>query len=102
MSIIINTRKVYDNGVLYEKKVEEIENIKNKLLDIANEISENYKGPDSHNFIVSFKSHIDKLNEVQTFLDENAYTLKTNALQHGGEDNTFIAKVERSGIDESL
>jgi len=101
MTIIINTRKVYDNGVFYEEKQEETENIKTRLLKIADEISENYKGPDSHNFLVSFREHINNLNDVEEFLSDNSYTLKTNALQHGGEDNTFIAKVERSDIDES-
>lgn len=101
MSIIINTRKVYDNGVLCETKGEEVRAIKERLIKVADEITENYKGPDSHNFIVSFKTHINKLLDVEEFLNENASILKTNALEHGGEDNTFIAKVERSDISES-
>ena len=100
MSIKINTRKVYDSGVFYRNQADIVLSIRNNLLNIADDISKNYTGVASHNFLVSFKTHVAKLNDVLEVLDENGELLKENALSHGSEDTTFATKVERSDIDE--
>lgn len=101
MILKINTQKVYDSGVYYQKKEEEVKSLKNRLLEVSNDISENYEGPDSHNFLVSFENHINDLEKIELFLDDNSQLLKGNSLDHGTEDNNFIEKVERSEINES-
>ena len=100
MSIVINCRKVYDSGTYYENVEDEIKSIKEKLLKIAEDIKENYQGPDSHNFAVSFTNHINQLNDIEEFLEDKAIILKDTALKHNSVDNEFIAKVERSVDDE--
>lgn len=100
MSIKINTRKVYDSGVLYKNQGEVASSIKNNLMNIADDIEKNFTGPAGHNFLVSFRTHISKLDDVIMILDENGDILKENALGHGSEDNTFASNVERSDIDE--
>lgn len=98
--IRINCRKVYDNGVYYQDRSEEIINIQQELNNISSEIESIWGGADGHNFLVSFNTHINNLDQIINFLHDNGSLLKKNALNHNGIDNNFAAKMERSDIDE--
>ena len=99
-TIKINCKHVYDSGLKYEKEAEEITNIQKKLLSAYSEIKKIWPGVDGHNFLVSFDSHITELNDLVSFLDEEAFILKGTALEHNQIDNEFVEKMKRSDIDE--
>lgn len=98
--IKINCRRVYDNGVYYENKSEELITIQKELDKISSEIGEIWGGVDAHNFRVSLNNHIEDLDQDVNFLAANGNLLKKNSLIHGGIDNTFATKMERSDINE--
>ena len=98
--IRINCRKVYDNGVFYEKNSDELVLVQKELDDICNEVGKIFGGPDGHNFQVSLTNHLQALDDVVNFLGENGDLLKKNALEHSGLDNTFATKMERSDMDD--
>lgn len=97
--IRINCKKVYDNGVYYEKNSEDIESIQKELKDIYTTLEKEWEGVDDHNFLVSFGRHIDDINNMIGFLEVNGDLLKKNALEHSGIDNNFAVKMERSDMD---
>ena len=98
--IKINCKRVYDNGNIYEKVSEEIVNIQKRLDNISNDISKIWGGADGNNYIVTLNRHIKNFDAVVNFLGFNGDLLKKNALEHGGIDNTFTTKMERSDLDE--
>ena len=98
--IRINCRKVFDNGVYYEKTGEEIESIQKDLENIYETLDKEWSGVDDHNFLVSFNRHINDMNQMIGFLATNGDLLKKNALEHNGIDNNFAVKMERSDMNE--
>ena len=98
--IKINCRKVYDNGMSYLSYCNEIKRIKSELETISSDIQNAWNGADSHNFMVSFESHISNIDFLTSFLDANGELLKKNALDHSGIDTRFASSMERSDIND--
>ena len=100
--IKINPRKVYETGMEYHTYADRVITDKAKLNGIKEKVAEIWTGEDSHNFGISFGSHIDELDEVINFLEAKSALLKENAFNHNTSDNNFKTKMERSDMDEQL
>ncbi|MBR4672187.1 MAG: hypothetical protein IKO78_03165 [Bacilli bacterium] len=100
--IKINPRKVYESGMKYHVYADRVIEDQRKLRGIKENVEKLWTGEDSHNFGVSFESHIDELDDIIDFLEEKSMLLKENALNHNTSDNNFKTKMERSDMDEQL
>ena len=98
--IIINPKKTYDLGSIYQNNASEITVVLKKLTEISDKISKDWVGDDSHNFTESFNAHIYELNNFINYLNEYSKILKTDALSHSDTDNQFVKEVERSDLNE--
>lgn len=98
--IKINCKRVYETGLNYNKEAEMVKQEQDKLNNISSEINNAWTGGDSHNFLVSFNEHIEALDEIIEFLDNNANILKRNALEHSNIDTNFTNDMKRSEIDD--
>ncbi len=96
----INYKKVYDTGLYYKYISEILECKKEELKAISSNIQDSWKGVDSHNFLVSFNNHIEELNYLIEFLDNDSSVLKGCALDHNSTDSKFAENMKRSDIDE--
>ena len=100
--IKINPRRVYETGMKYHECSDRVTSDKAQLNGIKENLASIWTGEDSHNFGVSFQTHIDKLDVIIDFLEEKSQLLKENALNHNTSDNNFKTKMERSDMDEQL
>ncbi len=97
-SIKINCKKVYLTGNKYNEEAEKIKNNQVKLKNIKENIAVIWSGIDSEQFQNRFLEHIDGLDDIVSFLNEEADILKGNATGHGTVDNDFRDKTKRSDI----
>ena len=98
--IKVNCNKVYESGLFYSKKADEILNIQKRIDSISSDIFGILGGAAGNNFTVSFIKHIKALDAPINFLEDNSQLLKTTALQHGNADGIFVTQMERSELDE--
>ncbi len=98
--IMIDCYKVYETGNNYSKDAEGIEQNQTKLTEIAETIETIWKGPDSQNFIISLKKHIDEMNDIIGFLDHKSDVLKGASTDHKATDEEFTRKMKRSDEDD--
>lgn len=98
--IMINSKKVYDNGRKYQEFSNEVINIQKELDTISSDISTIWEGADANNFIVSFNKHIKNFDAIVNFLGFNGNLLKKNALSHSNIDDIFATQMERNDQDE--
>ena len=98
--IKINCKRVYETGLKYTKQAELIMKEQQKLNAISGEIESAWTGADSNNFLVSFNKHIEELNNIMAFLNNESGILKANALEHSNIDINFTNKMKRSGMDD--
>lgn len=98
--ILIDCYKVYETGDKYSQNAESIEQNQTTLSEIADNIESLWKGPDSHNFLVSFRNHIDEMNDIIGFLDFKSDILRGVSSDHRTTDENFTQKMKRSDEDE--
>lgn len=98
--IKINCKKVFDTGVFYENKAEEIRNLQKELETIESEISNIWNGQDATIFSLKMGVNTKKLNNIIDFLNESASVLKKVSTNHSSVDNEFAKKMNREDIDE--
>ena len=97
--IRINYGKVYNTGQHYRNVAETIREKQKELRGVSSEIESAWKGADSHNFSVSFNSHIDDLDFLIDYLDYDSEVLKGCSRDHNRVDNNFVEKMKRSDIN---
>ena len=98
--ILIDCYKVFETGNKYSQNAENIEQNQTTLSEIAENIENAWKGADSHNFLVSFRNHIDEINDIIGFLDFKSDILKGVSSDHKTTDENFTLKMKRSDEDE--
>lgn len=93
--LVINCRNVYEAGLKYNEKAEEVKEIEKNMTFISNKIELIWQGIDSHNFIESFNAHIYDLKNIESFLSNSGNVMKSVAIEHNEANDVFASKLER-------
>lgn len=92
----INCREVYNTSEKYLEIKNELSDIQKELKNIGEEITEAWKGVDSHNFKVNFGLHVDSFERVIYFMEFHHELLKDNSKSHSNVDKEFDERMKRS------
>ncbi len=97
-SIKINYKKLYETSLLFKDEIENVDEIKTKLTEISDNMKDIWTGDDSHNFLESFNSHINDLENVKNYLTATGELLERISLSQNISNEDFIRNVERCDI----
>ncbi len=98
--ISIDYEKVFNQGVEYKRKKEELEKIKTNLKQIESEIKEAWNSEENVVFIGQFEETIKYLDYFTNFLDNKGELLKKMSGIHEEYENEFVKNVERSDLNK--
>ena len=98
----IDGEKLSELGHFFKSKSDELESLYKDILDICNQIGENYIGKDSTVYINRFKKNINVLLQENEYLREGGFVLDDTTQLYTNQEDKWAKDIAKSDLNKEV